>query len=114
MKRFLNHFAALPSDLRRKVRSKIIADLQSCAIEDDSFVSLSEVTLHIPFEIGGFSDFYCSLEHSNNVNGHRTPLNILMFYLLLMNHCLTLLLYIVRSHVFRCHSEELVLLSLGL
>ncbi|KAF7596863.1 hypothetical protein BBP40_011908 [Aspergillus hancockii] len=70
----LNRFAALP----RSVRSKIRKDLQELIQNPESpmynrteqsklLVARAEVKMHLPFSIGGFTDYTCSLEHVTNV-----------------------------------------------
>ncbi|KAH7408961.1 putative fumarylacetoacetate hydrolase [Cadophora sp. MPI-SDFR-AT-0126] len=62
----LNKFAALPHTVRQAVRQKIIQDINDAAVEEECLVPLDLVTMHLPMQIGGFSDFYCSLEHCRN------------------------------------------------
>lgn len=62
----LNSFAALPWEERLAVRGKLQADLQAKRIPQSCLVPLTEVTSHLPMEIGGYSDFYTSLEHCQN------------------------------------------------
>jgi len=59
----LNTFAALPWDQRKAVRSKIQDDLKSGRVPSQCLIRLSEVQNHLPMRIGGYSDFYTSLEH---------------------------------------------------
>lgn len=63
----LNTFAALPQDLRKRVRERIIEDVERDRVSEKSLVRLDECTMHLPMKIGGYSDFYCSLEHMQNV-----------------------------------------------
>ena len=59
----LNTFAALPWDQRKAVRSKIQDDLKNGRVASSCLVPLTEVKNHLPMRIGGYSDFYTSLEH---------------------------------------------------
>jgi len=64
----LNTFAALPQNVRQQVRQKIIEDIQNSNVDNECLIPLWKVTMHLPMRIGGFSDFYCSLEHCQNVS----------------------------------------------
>ncbi|KAH6959586.1 fumarylacetoacetate hydrolase [Ilyonectria sp. MPI-CAGE-AT-0026] len=66
---FLNSFAALPRAIRQKVRESLISDIANDNIPEECLVELGAVTMHLPFRIGGYSDFYCSLEHVQNCSG---------------------------------------------
>ncbi|KAB8263430.1 hypothetical protein BDV32DRAFT_136066 [Aspergillus pseudonomiae] len=70
----LNRFAALP----RPVRSKIRKDIQGLIENADSplynqieqpklLIPRAGVSMHLPFSMGGFTDYTCSLEHVVNV-----------------------------------------------
>ena len=58
----LNPFMALGPSAWREVREEL-AD----AAPDAESVPLSEVTMHLPFEVADYVDFYCSLQHATNV-----------------------------------------------
>ena len=58
----LNPFMALGPSAWREVREEL-AD----AASDAESVPLSEVTMHLPFEVADYVDFYCSLQHATNV-----------------------------------------------
>ncbi len=58
----LNPFMALGPSVWREVREEL-AD----AAPDAESVPLSEVTMHLPFEVADYVDFYCSLQHATNV-----------------------------------------------
>lgn len=62
----LNSFAALPWKERRELRSQIQADLKDSKVSGSCLVPLAEVKSHLPMKIGGYSDFYTSLEHCQN------------------------------------------------
>ncbi|KAH7304248.1 hypothetical protein B0I35DRAFT_454762 [Stachybotrys elegans] len=62
----LNSFAALERETRRAVRAALQLDIQDELIPPHCLVKLADVTMHLPFSIGGYSDFYCSLEHVQN------------------------------------------------
>ena len=64
----LNAFAALSLSTRRTVREQLIKDTTSGDIPEESLVKLDSVTMHLPFAIGEYTDFYCSLEHVQNVS----------------------------------------------
>ena len=58
----LNPFMALGPSVWREVREELAA-----AAADAESVPLSEVTMHLPFEVADYVDFYCSLQHATNV-----------------------------------------------
>lgn len=66
----LNDFAALPKSTHRAVQSAIrIAFEQNnglSAFPDSAKADLKDVQLHLPVQIGDFTDFSCSLEHVKN------------------------------------------------
>ncbi|KAE8333739.1 hypothetical protein BDV39DRAFT_198651 [Aspergillus sergii] len=70
----LNRFAALPHPVRSKIRKEI----QELIVNADSplynktdqtklLISRAAVSMHLPFSMGGFTDYTCSLEHVTNV-----------------------------------------------
>lgn len=67
LKPHLNTFAALPRQMRTSVRLQLIHDIKNDSIPRECLVPFDAVTMHTPFQIGGYSDFYCSLEHVQNV-----------------------------------------------
>ncbi len=58
----LNAFLALGPEQWSQARSSIAA-----AAEDAESIPLDEVTLHLPFDVADYVDFYCSLQHATNV-----------------------------------------------
>ncbi|OBR08122.1 LOW QUALITY PROTEIN: Fumarylacetoacetate hydrolase [Colletotrichum higginsianum IMI 349063] len=62
----LNTFAALGRATRRAVRDVLIQSIRANHVPSRCLIPLANVTMHLPFRIGGFSDFYCSLEHVQN------------------------------------------------
>lgn len=64
----LNSFAALPWPTRRAVRQQLQDELKAGKVPAECLVNLSEVKNHVPMKMGGFSDFYTSLEHCQNVS----------------------------------------------
>ncbi|KAI7579371.1 hypothetical protein KC316_g9474 [Hortaea werneckii] len=68
----LNSFAALPWPTRRAVRQQLQDELRAGKVPAECLVSLSEVKNHVPMKMGGFSDFYTSLEHCQNCSGEMT------------------------------------------
>ncbi|KAJ1323515.1 fumarylacetoacetase [Microdochium nivale] len=65
----LNQFAALPKNIHRAVQ-QAIRDAYSQkgldAFPEETKENLGHVTLHLPVQIGDFTDFSCSLEHVKN------------------------------------------------
>jgi fumarylacetoacetase len=58
----LNPFMALGPTVWREVRDELVT-----AAADAEGLPLSEVTLHRPFEVADYVDFYCSIQHATNV-----------------------------------------------
>ncbi|KAJ9293908.1 hypothetical protein DTO271G3_7284 [Paecilomyces variotii] len=74
----LNAFAALGRPIHRVVREYIQAVFQAdtpypqvlkenAAVQKESLVLRSEVTNHVPMQIGDYTDFYAGLNHAYNV-----------------------------------------------
>ncbi|KAL2828627.1 hypothetical protein BJY01DRAFT_255282, partial [Aspergillus pseudoustus] len=63
----LNAFAALPAATRAQVRAVLTTELVKPEVRSEYAVPLEDVTNHFPMETSNFSDFYCSLEHTQNV-----------------------------------------------
>ncbi|TEA15490.1 Fumarylacetoacetase [Colletotrichum sidae] len=72
----LNAFAALPRKTRAAVREALIRDIKEDNVPESCLVDLDVVTMHLPFQIGGYSDFYCSLEHVQNCSALGMGVNI--------------------------------------
>ncbi|EMC94395.1 hypothetical protein BAUCODRAFT_546940 [Baudoinia panamericana UAMH 10762] len=72
----LNTFAALPWSARRAVRERIQKDLKDDKVPASCLVELKNVTSHLPMKMGGFSDFYTSLEHCLNCSGEMSANSI--------------------------------------
>jgi fumarylacetoacetase len=72
----LNTFAALPKATRSAIRNKIIDILQyedstlfsDPAFNNDAFYEQCRAQMHLPMQIGDFTDFLCSRTHSDNVS----------------------------------------------
>jgi fumarylacetoacetase len=76
----LNPFMARPRAEWTRLRARI-ADLLDAGARDRDLpmVSRSDVQLHLPVRIGGFTDFYASREHATNVGAmFRDPDNALL------------------------------------
>ncbi|KAI1113207.1 fumarylacetoacetate hydrolase [Nemania sp. NC0429] len=69
----LNSFAALPSACRSEVRKHLIQALSRGTIPEECFIPLDQVRMHLPMKVGGFSDFFCSLEHCQNCSPMTGP-----------------------------------------
>ena len=83
----LNAFIALGQAVWRETRASISELLRhdSPRLRDDqdlrarALVPMAEATLHLPVEIGGYTDFYSSKEHATNVGMmFRDPKNALL------------------------------------
>ncbi|KAL4781351.1 hypothetical protein BJX76DRAFT_350223 [Aspergillus varians] len=62
----LNTFAALPKSSHSQVRALLTAHLSSPNPRSQYAIPLEEIKNHFPMDTKNFSDFYCSLEHSQN------------------------------------------------
>jgi fumarylacetoacetase len=58
----LNAFLALGPVVWREVREQLTE-----RVEDADAVPLSDATMHLPFEVADYVDFYCSEQHATNV-----------------------------------------------
>src|SRR3954451_20547114 len=83
----LNTFIALGQTVWRQTRASVSELLRhdSPRLRDDqdlcarALVPMAEATLHLPVEIGGYTDFYSSKEHATNVGMmFRDPKNALL------------------------------------
>ena len=83
LKSSLNDFITLGKSITNKVR----IDVQQLLIDEDSplknrpdaFVPQHKATMHLPVQIGDYTDFYSSLEHATNVGKmFRDPENALL------------------------------------
>ena len=84
----LNAFMALGPPAWRSTRarlSQLLADGGDRALRDDAslrvraLLPLCEVSLHLPIEVHGYTDFYASKEHATNVGSmFRDPTNALL------------------------------------
>lgn len=79
----LNDFIRLGKETTRAVRAKIqetLTDDQS-PLKDypEAFVPQKDATMHLPVQIGDYTDFYSSIEHATNVGKmFRDPENALL------------------------------------
>jgi fumarylacetoacetase len=58
----LNAFLALGPDAWHEARTALVA-----SADDAEPIPLEDVSLHLPFEVADYVDFYCSLQHATNV-----------------------------------------------
>ena len=66
----LNPFLAAGPGTWADVRDWLVEILGSESVRslvEPALVPLAEVTLHLPFEVADYVDFYCSLDHASNV-----------------------------------------------
>ncbi|HET7173438.1 MAG TPA: fumarylacetoacetase [Nocardioidaceae bacterium] len=66
----LNGFMALGRAAWESVRGwlvQLLSDVTQRAAIEPFLVPISEVTLHLPFEVADYVDFYCSVDHASNV-----------------------------------------------
>ncbi|KAJ5249284.1 hypothetical protein N7468_000735 [Penicillium chermesinum] len=82
----LGNFAKVPTVIRKRLRQQLINWLsdptsplfQDATLNEATFVPMRDATMHLPFKIGGFSDFMCSDVHVDNCSrlaGAQTPAN---------------------------------------
>jgi fumarylacetoacetase len=83
----LNRFIALGKPVWSETRQRLTALLSgadtalrdNAALRDRALVPMEQVTLHLPVEIPGYTDFYSSKEHATNVGRmFRDPENALL------------------------------------
>lgn len=79
----LNRFIALgktaTSAIRLKLQDLLTDDRSSLKQTPSVFVPQSEATMHLPVEVGDYTDFYSSIEHATNVGKmFRDPANALL------------------------------------
>lgn len=76
----LNRYAALGRDIHRRVRSFLQDTLKfetslghvlrdNEQIRGKALISMDEVKMHLPFDIGDYTDFFTSPYHAQNVGG---------------------------------------------
>lgn len=80
---FLNDFIALGKPVTSKVRTDIQAWLQDdssvLAGKSHLFILHSDAKMHLPVQVGDYTDFYSSIEHATNVGKmFRDPENALL------------------------------------
>lgn len=71
----LGSFATVPTVMRKRFHQQLINWLsdpnsplfQDATLNEVAFVPMRDATMHLPFKIGGFSDFMCSDVHVANV-----------------------------------------------
>ena len=79
----LNSFISLgkpfTNELRNRVQNWLCDEKSALKHHDHVLIEQSEVTMHLPLEVGDYTDFYSSLEHATNVGKmFRDPDNALL------------------------------------
>ncbi|NYI00804.1 fumarylacetoacetase [Cupriavidus plantarum] len=83
----LNRFMALGQPVWRETRARLMALLSegdttlagNASLRERALVPMRDVTLHLPIDIPGYTDFYSSREHATNVGSmFRDPENALL------------------------------------
>ena len=79
----LNDFISLGKEITSRVRKKIQHwlkdDTSTLAGKPELFVKQSDARMHMPIQIGDYTDFYSSIEHATNVGKmFRDPENALL------------------------------------
>ena len=65
----LNPFMAAGRDVWREIRqrlTRLVAEEQA-SLKSDALIFIHEVRMHLPVEVGDYTDFYASREHATNV-----------------------------------------------
>lgn len=79
---YLNNFISLGKKITSKLRIKIqeeLCDSDSKINHPKFFEALNDVQMHIPVQVGDYTDFYSSIEHATNVGSlFRDPENALL------------------------------------
>ncbi|TXF90309.1 fumarylacetoacetase [Neolewinella aurantiaca] len=76
---FLNEFIALGKEVHQRARTQVQTWLTNNEIHPEAYLSVDEVTMHLPVRIGDYTDFYSSIEHATNVGKmFRDPENALL------------------------------------
>ncbi len=79
--RRLNALFALPTEQRRLLRHAISGMLSDRAMEDRVIPHLhaaADCTLHLPAQVGDYTDFYVGIHHANNIGRQFRPDNPLL------------------------------------
>lgn len=63
----LNDFMSQGRAVWREVRQVLQEAIKSSKIPKEALLPIKEVKLHLPFQVGDYSDFYASKEHAMNV-----------------------------------------------
>lgn len=63
----LNEFMSQGSPIWKQVRIILQQAIQNGTLPKSSLFPLSQVQMHLPIEIGDYTDFYASKEHATNV-----------------------------------------------
>jgi fumarylacetoacetase len=74
--RTLNPFMALGRPAWDNVRgwlTELLSDEGERHLVEPFLVPLGDVTLHLPFDVADYVDFYCSIDHANNVGKILRP-----------------------------------------
>jgi len=79
---YLNDFIALGKEVTVPVRERVqglLCDEGHKSAVEQCLISLSDVTMHMPVQVGDYTDFYSSIEHATNVGMmFRDPENALL------------------------------------
>ena len=62
----LNDFAKITATSRTAIRSAIISAIKTARVPPNAVHKLDDVNIHLPMQIGDFTDYLCGREHSNN------------------------------------------------
>jgi len=79
----LNHFIAcgknITSEVRRRIQQALVDCTSTLKEYEQALIPQTEVCMHVPVEVGDYTDFYSSMEHAINVGKmFRDPENALL------------------------------------
>ena len=88
----LNEFAALPKTVHRAIRDNIQKILRENGLDSSQFPTgslehISQVTLHLPVQIGDFVGMSCALANPTPIVRAYVVLNMAVRFLLLFGPC---------------------------
>ena len=62
----LNGFAKVTAKSRTAIRTAIISAIKADRVPAIAVHKLDDVNIHLPMQIGDYTDYLCGREHSNN------------------------------------------------
>ena len=79
LNQIINRGKTATTALRNRVSQLLREGCDEIAVTDSALVSMSEATMHMPVEVGDYTDYYSSEDHARNVGKmFRDPENALL------------------------------------